>query len=556
MKKLPLILVAALLFPLTSAVGAITPDEQWYLPATGESGQELQGIVIQDTLDLMNSASHLMSNQDVSRSNTTNRLCKTVNDEFCSKATSAYFQAILQPCKTSTSTNCIEGLQAISSVGSTVDGTSSRQFPKEGYTDFPEDLGSNLPAGSTPSIWTLPGVNHGGGGDEYLVTFSLNGASQTGAKIFEFNSYSAFLSPINIISGEYRRNEHLDTRNVDLVTCAAKALSCGTQFLGHSNAETKICAAIDEGFCASKQPFPANFRFKLKVRLSQSPTGWFHGRLKAPNIEINKVDSGVLISIEGEPVQVPVIGVKTKYASLESPLKSFYSSSEGSGSWVYGEQGPNGRRNQVAMPRPDDERTFREYSLWNDYIKDKASASPSVWTLRTLPIEQNTAECFKDTSKFVGIVTTNSMIYAGGPPVFTESTQSLDYKVGSPHLASNGDVFKGTYDLQVRSDVARCLYNFTNAPIQASISIINETGDANIASTVINEKNGWLRLAAYNFTFSNPVVKVKLSQEKAASVVVPAKKFAKEITITCVKGKKVQRIFGVKPKCPTGYKKR
>jgi hypothetical protein len=556
MKKRSLILIAALLFPISSAVGASTPDEQWFLPAIGESGQELQGIVIQDTLDLMNSASNLMSNQDVSRSYTTNRLCKSANDEFCSKAVSAYFQAILQPCITSSSTNCIEGLQAISSSGSTIDGTLSRQFPKEGYTDFPEDLGRNLPAGSTPSIWKLPGVNHGGGGDEFLVTFSLNGASQNGAKNFEFNSYSAFLSPVNIIPGEYRRNEHLDTRNVDLATCAAKALACGTQFLGHSNAETKICAAIDEGYCASKQAFPAGFRFKLKVRLSQSPTGWFHGRLKAPNIEINKINPGVLISIEGEPVQVPVIGVKAKYATLESPLKSFYSSSENSGSWVYGEQGPNGRRNQIAMPRPDDERTFKEYSLWNDYIKDKASASPSVWTLRTLPIEQNTAECFKDTSKFVGIVTTNSMIYAGGPPVFSESTQSLDYKVGSPHLASNGDVFKGTYDLQVRSDVARCLYNFTDAPIQASISIINETGDANVASTVINEKNGWLRLAAYNFTFSNPVVKVKLTQEKAASSVIPAKKLAKEITITCSKGKKVQRIYGVKPKCPAGYKKK
>jgi hypothetical protein len=492
----------------------------------------------------------------VSRSNTTNRLCKSVSDEFCSKAVSAYFQAILQPCKIASSTNCVEGLEAISSSGTTISGTLSRQFPREGYTDFPEDPASNLPAGSTPSVWKLPGVNHGGGGDEFLVTFSLNGSSQNGVKNFEFNSYSAFLSPVSIIAGEYRRNEHLDTRNVDLATCVAKALACGTQFLGHSNAETKICAAIDEGYCASKQAFPKDFRFKLKVRLSQSPTGWFHGRLKAPNVEINKVDSGVLISIEGEPVQVPVIGIKTKYATLESPLKSFYSSSEGSGSWVYGEQGPNGRRNQVAMPRPDDERTFREYALWNDYVKDKASASPSVWTLRTLPIEQNTAECFKDTSKFVGIVTTNSMIYAGGPPVFSESTQSLDYKVGSPHLASNGDVFRGTYDLQVRSDVARCLYKFTNAPIQASISIINETGDANVASTVINEKNGWLRLAAYNFTFSTPTLRVKLSQPQEIAPAPPVKSAVKKITISCLKGMKLKKVTAVNPKCPSGYRKK
>ena len=556
MKKISLLLVFVMLMPLSSAMGAGTPDEQWYLPATGDSGQELQGIVIQDTLDLANSASVLVANMDSGGNDKTNRICKTVSDEFCSKAFSAYFQAILEPCDSDASTNCIEGLEATSSSGVVTKGALSRKFPEKGYTDFPGDLSKNLPAGSAPSIWKIPGVTHGGGVDDYLVTFSLNGGSDIGTDKFGFGSYSAFISPVTVAAGQYGRNEHLDTRDVNLSTCAALALACGMQFLGHSRDDTRACAAIDEGYCASKQSFPAGFRFKLIVRLSTSPTGWFHGRLKAPNIDIKKESSGVKISVEGEPVQVPVVGAKTKYSTLEEPIKDYYRTTGGTGGYSYGEQGPGGRRNQIAIPRPDDERTFKEFGVWSSYFKDKASASPTVWTLRTLAVEQNTAQCFKDNSKFVGIVTTNAMIYSGGPPAFSEASQSLDYKVGAPHLTAGGDVFKGSYDLQVRSDVARCLYGFTDAPVQASISIINETGEANVASTVINEKDGWLRLAAYNFTFSNPTLRVMLSQEKKTSIAVEKSTSLKKSSISCVKGKKTKKVTAVNPKCPSGYRKK
>jgi hypothetical protein len=211
------------------------------------------------------------------------------------------------------------------------------------------------------------------------------------------------------------------------------------------------------------------------------------------------------------------------------------------------------------MPAPDRENTFSEYALWNSYIKDKANASPGFWTARTLDVPTNSAQCFRDSSKFIGVVTTNAMMYSGGPPSFNKELGTLEYKVGSPHLTSKGDVFKGSYDLQVSSEVARCLYNFTSAPIQASISIINETGEASVATTVVNEKDGWLRLAAYGFTFSSPTVKVTLTQEAPkqasapkATVTVPAKK----TSINCVKGKTSKKVTAVNPKCPTGYKKK
>ena len=150
------------------------------------------------------------------------------------------------------------------------------------------------------------------------------------------------------------------------------------------------------------------------------------------------------------------------------------------------------------------------------------------------------------------------MVYLGKPPVFDKESQSLDYKVASPHFNSKGEVFKGTYDLQIKSDVARCLYGFSNAPISAKISIISESGEANVATTVVNEKDGWLRMAAYGFTFSAPTVKVKLTQESSnqntsgsASASAPVKK-----SIICIKGKTSKKVTAVNPKCPTGYKKK
>ena len=71
------------------------------------------------------------------------------------------------------------------------------------------------------------------------------------------------------------------------------------------------------------------------------------------------------------------------------------------------------------------------------------------------------------------------------------------------------------------------------------------------ATTVVNEKNNWLTLGAYNFTFSAPTVSVKLTQDKP-QVVTPAKPAIKKIT--CVKGKTTKVVAATK--CPSGYKKK
>ncbi len=553
-KVASLILSLGLTIGLTIPAGALdVPEEQWFLPTPfTTSGQELQSFTIQENLQIAANTSSLSA--IIGSGISQERFCTTISDEFCGTANEMRFDAILPRCITDADKNCIVGISAISPTGDEKNGTYARNFPDAGFTDFPGSPERNLPQGSTPSLWKIPGLTNGGGTDEYLINFTLRGNVFNTKDNFNFNGYSAFISPVTVKSGLYGRFQKKDGRGKDPVECVRLAQACGSEMMSRSGDETKICASIEEGACALKQSFPAGYRFKLKVRLSTSPTGWVHGRLKAPEVLISKTNSGIELSVEGEPVVVPAVGVTQPYASLPENMRTFYKPQFGGS---YGEQGPTGRRNQISPPAPDREGTFAEYALWEDYIKDKANASPSNWTVRSLDVPSDSAECFRDTSKFIGVVTTNAMMYSGGPPAFNKSEGTLEYKVGSPHLTSKGEVFKGTYDLQVSSDVARCIYKFSSAPIQASISIINESGENSIATTVVNEKDGWLRLAAYGFTFSTPIVKVALTQAKVETtpsvtpstpaVTKPA--LVKKKSITCVKGKTSKKVTAVNPKC-------
>jgi hypothetical protein len=197
----------------------------------------------------------------------------------------------------------------------------------------------------------------------------------------------------------------------------------------------------------------------------------------------------------------------------------------------------------TSNPPPSGEESISELTSWLPKISDKSSADINTWSIRTLDSrEMNGANrCFTKTSQLNGIVTSNSTVYSAGPPKFDGS--SLNYKVAAPHLMSDGSVKRGVYTLLVKSDVARCVYGFSAAPIKASVSVINEQGVNTLATTTVSERDNWLQLSAYNFTFSAPTIKVSLSQAKN-----------QRYTISCVKGKVTKKVTGTKPKCQKGFK--
>jgi hypothetical protein len=139
----------------------------------------------------------------------------------------------------------------------------------------------------------------------------------------------------------------------------------------------------------------------------------------------------------------------------------------------------------------------------------------------------------------------------------------LTYKVaGAHHLADGVTLFKGSYDLVLRTEFARCLYGFSNAPISAKVSVVSTDGSTqDIATESLREDAArqWLYLSAKNFTFSAPTIKVKLIQDKPLETIEaePAKvetakapataAVKKVITVTCTKGKITKKFSGANP---------
>jgi len=581
--KLPKLLLVFMSLPLialsaisTTSHAATVPDEQFVVSTSqASSGQELLGLSIADDSTASTAPSWLLGDPDGNGGNLKQRLCTSMADVNCSNAQSVSYVATLPVCASVDSSNCVVGLSVISASGAVVEGKPVKTVPTQGWTDYPGDTTLNLPTGASPTLFTIPGVPNGAGTENYLVTFKAFGQKQRSASKFSTGRVLASISPVTIQSGQYGRMHAIDAtgRRAD---CVKASLPCGLSVDGGSNIDDKACASLDDGFCALKQAFPSGYRFKLVVNLGNSPVGWFHGRIKSPDLSITNNSSGIQLSLTADPVTVPTVGVALPRFSLPANIQTYYKDGVGSDGWNWGELGPHGFRNQLALPSPSTQEAFDQFQMWSNYFNDKASASPTVWNFQTLDLGANSSSCFRNDSQLIGVVTTNSMMYSGGPPSFNATDGVLEYKVGSPHYKSNGDVFQGSYDLQVRSDVARCLYGFSAAPVKASLTVTSESGAANVASTSVTESGGWLRMAAYGFTFSNPTIKVKLSQDAPAPVVTPAPErtpstapttqpalptpkptvVAKKTTITCIKGKVTRTVTAVNPTCPAGYKKK
>ena len=572
--SVPLIISALIAVIGVQAQAASVPDEQFVVSTSQSlSGQELQGISIADDSSASTAPSWLLANPDGSNDSTKLRLCKSMSDAACSTAQDVSYVAALPICAEPDSPNCIVGLTAVGAGGNSIVGKLIRTVPAQGWTDYQGDPAINLPAGASPALFSLQGLNNGAGTDTYLVTFKAQGQKKMNDAKFTTSRVIASISPVTIQNGDYGRMHAFDAtgRRGD---CLTANLPCGLSVDGGSRVDDKACASVEDGACALKQAFPTGYRFKLVVNLGNSPVGWFHGRIKSPNLSITTKQSGVQLSLEADPVTVPTVGVAVPRLSLSADMQAFYKNGTQTESWYWGEVGPHGYRNTLSLPPPSSQAAFDQFKMWSSYFNDKASASPTVWNFQTLDLSSNSSSCFRNDSQLIGVVTTNSMIYSGGPPSFNSGEGTLDYKVGSPHYKSNGEVFQGTYDLQVRSDVARCLYGFSAAPVKASLTVTSESGAENVASTTVTEKDGWLRMAAYGFTFSNPTIKVKLTQDAPAPVVTPSPtpsgsatptatastaptpKAPTKSTITCIKGKLTKSVTAIKPTCPTGYKKK
>ena len=485
--------------------------------------------------------------------------CSSIEDNPCIEVPGIMLNAHLSACDSTVTINCISSVYAKSESGQVVEGTFIRYAAQNTKWSFEQQVKNNLPqVRGQGGIWKIAGLNHGGGGDSYFVDalttawLAKTAGQAVSNQVFSITSLDATVTPINEVAGNYSTSIASDSAN----RSSDGSISGGMGAMVNQDQASEGCIMMEDRLCMRMQDYPAGYRFGIKIRLGNNLNGWFHGRIYRPEVTvITNAAGGQDISIEALPVLVPTVTIKIPTSTITPELRTYLSQdkrfSNGSGYLMPGNAGQD---------------AIDQVALWLPIIKDTASSSRLYWDVKTLimddTLDPTVRTCSTQSSSVAGIVTTNALAYSAGPPTFNKSEASLDYKVVSPHLTSKNEVAIGTYDLALRSDVARCIYGFSKAPISGSISIINESGTSTIATTVVNERNGWLFLSANGFTYSSPTLKVKLEQSPEPAPVIappptpaPSKAATTKKFITCTKGKVKKILSGTNPKCPAGFKK-
>jgi hypothetical protein len=426
----------------------------------------------------------------------------------------------------------------------------------------PADAALGLPRGGGPSLWKSAKFANKSGNFTYgviaRVVYGQNrgavGAAGKANAPITLTSMSLSVVPVTQKAGKYYPLESYTLVNAD------GGASYGVRPTGNDYDNLADCAWTELGFCAKYEDFADNTRVALTMRMGAEMTGWLYGRMKDVDVKVDPIDTkNNRIKIEAIPVNAPGAFGYIKKSELASNPKIDARVRLSSGEFGYNEML---QREGSLISGYDPVGNFEDFSAFEPILKTKpgyraqwiVSAGASVNGYQAT----SGNACFEDKTQLLGIVTTNAMVYSPSAPEFKDG--ALNYKVAGLHLMEDGKTLtRGSYDLAIRSSVARCVYGFSSAPFQASVSVVNADGSEQIIGTeTVREdaKREWLFLTARNFTFSTPTIRVKLTQKKqAAAASAPVKKVATK-SITCVKGKLVKKVTAVSPKCPAGYKQK
>ena len=541
-------------FVLTSLLLSILPSQgAIWAPNITPPGQNIVGVNIVDSFFNSGENVSILTAQGVPRFNpdgTPNAsLCKAIGVDPCNKSDQTYVANLLLPaCKSAAEQWCIE---SVSIRKKDEPATKSAKFIRQVDSALVENTpGDGLPGGSSISLWQAEGMQNSGGVDTYAVYVVLK-ATKFPGRGPTFDQFTAMVLPYSETRGfKYERpfSEEMVLPN--------GSIRIGTR------GSAGECAWTETGLCGLMEDFPNGVRASLTLRVSNLLTGWLMGRMADPLINVEPFDAEQnKISIDAEPVKVPKFYAVTDRSKASAAiLESLPRNSDFSG---------------VTNNLANESGAFRTIENWKDVAKDTAAGLVSTWSATTIRSGFG-SQCLADTTKLLGVVTTNAMVYEGTAPRFERET--LNYQVGGMHFNPDGSVFEGTYDLVMRKGTAQCLYGFNDAPITATVTVVEAGKEQRIETSSLQELGSgtekWLKLSARGFTFSSPTLKIKLNQDKPATAAptapnnssataagsgnpAPAVKApAKRLSITCVKGKVTRKISGVAPKCPAGFKKK
>ncbi len=484
--------------------------------------------------------------------------CSGWNDPGCVVYDSLFADLILSPCINESDRACLDGLEAKNSSGILEKLSLYGEATSQKIARYQFKSGSNLidiPAGGGLSIWKSAEKNIDGSDKLYAAHILLryiatSSRSSGGAddKIV-LSDFKGQIYPVTLKSG-----------------AACREFTMGDK-------------------CVNSANFTGNEKIAVTLRMNKDLTGWIFGRMQNAEFSVVPLDSAYnKIRIAGDVTLVPALKASVgkseiaKDFKLEKYLKDLFTvgpvgllvPNPGLGTWNW--EAPRSTTYDGFLSAPTTQIppvNFEKFALFAAFEDHFTPFSPlALFDGLNIYLETNSIfwnfgansylgsnACSADKTKLHGMVVTNAPIFENGPPEFKDG--SLNYRVAGIHNNVDGSEFKGRYTYIVQSDTARCYYGFTKAPIEARVEVISSSNANQVATVLVSERDGFVKLQADNFTFSSPTIKVKLMQEAAASTPVPAKALPKKnSTITCIKGKTTKKVIGLSPKCPVGYRKK
>ena len=396
-----------------------------------------------------------------------------------------------------------------------------------------------FPDAGSISLWRSKDVLHQGGEGNYAVVVVSDG---TGSRdqTWNYSAIQARILPFTETRGSFREASVGPSRAMSF-----EGVDYGKRvsFSGY-----EIDAIWSDRFGKGvRAEWSQGVQTRLTLRIPSSANGWIGGRMSGVDFELTPINEKInRLKITGSPISVSEVEVNIPLADVPEKLKKVY---PGIDPPVIGAYFSVGSKHQVAA---------RALEALRDYTKDQATATQTVWGFETVDSTSN--RCLADKGRIVGFISTNALSYTNSAPTFADGR--LKYSVANMHRNEKGEVIRGSYDLVIRSDAARCLYGFSNAPIEAVVSVTYDERVENVATTVTGERDGWLYISAKNFTYSSPSIEVAISQPEptptptALAPTTAVEKPSSKKTITCVKGTAVKKVSGRSPKCPKGFKKR
>jgi hypothetical protein len=449
----------------------------------------------------------------VNYSNNLTQNCTVLGEAPCTdealnkdQQTKVVGNVILGICTETQKSFCVESLNVASKSS-----TSSAKFlGYAGGSRSPASLKHGVPEGFDTSLWAASGVANSVGSENYAVEANLSVQ-------FDDNKQAVFTDiSVNVVPYLEEFGQQYSPRYYS-----------GNRIIGGG---FNKCFWYKNGSCGVTAGFSPDTKITLSLRVPESLGGWYRGRIADPTIEIKPLGlKQNLLVVSAVPIETPYLQVGLTDDDVAPAV-------------ILGSQLPT---NSVGVIRSTQDNAFTAIDLLRKYAGDKATGMLSLWTFSNL--NQSGSGCLYSTSKVIGFVSTDALAYSGQAPTFKNGT--LSYKLGGVHYKPDSSVIEGRYDLVIRSDVARCLYGFSSAPVSASITVIDSAGESKLSTTSMSEKDGWIYFEAAGFGYSSPEIQIKLTQPKPAKLT----------TLTCVNIKKpklTKKVTSTRPRCPTGYKQK